>query len=70
MDKLVSWVRQEVLIKTVAQAIPTYIMSVFKLTKNIYQTIQSSIVRFWWCHSQEDQKIHWISSIEPMQVKG
>ena len=62
MDKLVSWVGREVLIKAVAQAIPTYIMSIFKLTKEVCQTIQSSIVRFWWGHNQGDRKIHWLSA--------
>jgi len=58
MDKLASWAGREVLIKAIAQAIPTYTMSVFKLTKTACQTIQSSIIRFWWGYNQEDCKIH------------
>ena len=52
----------EVLIKVVAQAIPTYIMSLFKLPKELCQTIQSLIICFWWGHKQEKTKIHWINA--------
>jgi len=58
MDRLASSVGREVLIKVVAQAIPTYIMSLFKLPKELCHTIQSLIVCFWWGHKQEDHKIH------------
>ena len=62
MDKLVSWARREVLIKTVAQAIPTYAMSIFKLPKDICHCIQAVINKFWWNHGGDFKKIHWISS--------
>lgn len=62
MDKLISWVGKEVLIKVVAHAIPTYLISVFKISKKLCQNIQSSIVRFWSGHNHKDHKIHWISA--------
>jgi len=62
MDKLISWAGREVLINPIAQAIPTYIMSLFKLPNGLCHTIQSTITRFWWGHKHEDRKIHWISA--------
>jgi len=62
MDKLLSWAGREVLIKAVAQAIPTYAMSVFKLPSNLCHAIQSMINRFWWNHTLQRRKIHWVSS--------
>lgn len=61
MDKLVSCAGREVLIKVVAQAIPTYAMSVFKFTKDLCCSIQSSILRFLWGYGQKGRKIHWLS---------
>ena len=46
MDKLISWVGREVLIKIVAQAIITYTVGVFKLLNDIYKSIQKLITRF------------------------
>lgn len=37
-------------------------MSVFKLSKELCQNNQYSIIRFWWGHNHEDCKIHWISA--------
>jgi len=55
MERLVSWARREVLIKVVAQAIPSYAMSIFSFTKDLCNTIQATINRFWWGHKQEDR---------------
>ena len=43
LDKLLSEASKEVLVKVVAQAIPTYTMSVFKLLKELCSDIQSLI---------------------------
>jgi hypothetical protein len=44
---------KEVLIKAVAQAILTYTMSRFYLTKSFYDDLSKMIARFWW--SQQDK---------------
>jgi len=62
MDRLLSWAGREVLIKAVAQAIPTYAMSVFKLPTTFCKTIQSLITRFWWSNDPQKRKIHWLRS--------
>ena len=47
-EKLLSKARKEVLIKVVAQAIPTYTMSVFKLSDSLCEDLTSMIRNFWW----------------------
>ena len=59
-EKYISKVGWEILIKTVAQAIPTYSMSLFKLPRSICDNINSLVARYWWGQNQEDRKIHWI----------
>ena len=60
MERLVSWAGRKVLIKAVAQAIPSYAMSVFSFTKDLCGTIQATINRFWWVHKHEGRKLHWL----------
>lgn len=50
--------RKEVLIKAVAQAIPAYAISVFKLPLGIYEDMQRTIARFW-CSNMDKKSIHW-----------
>jgi len=57
---MVSWAGREVLVKAVAQAIPTYEMSIFKLPKDLCSSIQGMINRFWWSHDPNKRKIHWV----------
>ena len=47
-EKLLSKVRKEILIKVVAQAIPTYTMSCFKLPDSLCNELTSLIRNFWW----------------------
>uniref|UniRef100_A0A2N9I5I3 Reverse transcriptase domain-containing protein n=1 Tax=Fagus sylvatica TaxID=28930 RepID=A0A2N9I5I3_FAGSY len=51
---------REILIKAVAQAIPTYAMNCFKLPKTWCEEINSLIARYWWGQKNEERKLHWI----------
>ena len=59
-EKFISKAGREILIKIVAQAIPTYTMSLFKLPKSLCDSINSTIVRYWWGQTKNERKIHWI----------
>jgi len=50
-----------VLIKAVAQAISTYAMSCFDLTKSLCDDIGRMVCRFWWAQQENENKMHWIS---------
>lgn len=49
------------LIKAVIQAIPTYLMSVFRPPSSLCAELSSLAARFWWGSSELKQKIHWLS---------
>ena len=59
--KLISKAGREILIKTVAQAIPTYSMCLFKLPKAICDKINSLLANYWWGQTKDERKIHWIN---------
>lgn len=48
------------MIKAVVQAIPTYVMSCFKLPDGLCAHMESLISTFWWGSKQGEKKIHWI----------
>jgi hypothetical protein len=52
---------KEILLKAVAQAIPSYAMSVFKLPKGICKAIAAAIARFWWGEKEGKKAMHWYS---------
>ena len=58
-EKLLSRAGKEVLLKSVIQAIPTYLMGVYKLPTTVIQKIHSAMARFWWGSSATHRKIHW-----------
>ena len=49
------------LIKSVAQAIPTYSMSCFKLPRGLCIHINSLLRNFWWGSSEGKKKTCWVS---------
>jgi hypothetical protein len=60
-EKLLSRAGMDVLIKAVAQSIPTYAMSCFDLTKTLCDDIGMMIARFWCAQQENENKLHWIS---------
>ena len=59
--KLLSIGGREILIKVVAQAVPTYTMSCFQLPKTLCQDLESMMRSFWWGQKDKENKIAWVS---------
>ena len=59
--KLLSVGGKEILIKAVAQAVPTYTMSCFQLPKTLYKDLENLMRNFWWGQRDDENKISWVS---------
>lgn len=59
-EQFLSTAGKEVLIKTVAMAMPNYAMSCFKLPVSLCREIESVIARFWWKSGLDRKPIHWV----------
>jgi hypothetical protein len=60
-EKLLSQAGREILIKTVAQSMPTYTMNCFLLPKRICSELQSIVRQFWWGQKGGERKINWLA---------
>jgi hypothetical protein len=61
MERNMSAGAKEVLIKSVAQAIPIYVMGIFKLPRTLCDEMNQLIRYFWWGDEAVQRKIHWIA---------
>lgn len=53
---------KEILIKTVAQALPNYAMNMFLLPVDVCKDLERAMNKFWWrSNSNKDNCIHWMS---------
>lgn len=60
--KALSRVGKEVLVKSVLQSLPSYVMNLFLLTQGICDDLQKMMARFWWGSKADgSRKIHWLS---------
>ncbi|KAG7542900.1 Reverse transcriptase domain [Arabidopsis thaliana x Arabidopsis arenosa] len=59
--KYLSPAGKEIMIKSVALAMPVYSMSCFKLPKGVIDEIESLLMRFWWEKSSQHKGISWIA---------
>ena len=59
--KLLSIGGREILIKVVAQAVPTYTMSCFQLLKTLCKDLENLMRNFWWGQRDDENKISWVS---------
>jgi hypothetical protein len=69
-EKHLSFAGRATLIKAVAQAIPTYIMSIFLLPKSLCDHMESQICRFWWGNNVDKRKIHWVNWKKTCKAKS
>uniref|UniRef100_A0A2N9EYX1 Reverse transcriptase zinc-binding domain-containing protein n=1 Tax=Fagus sylvatica TaxID=28930 RepID=A0A2N9EYX1_FAGSY len=60
-EKFLSKAGREVLIKAIAQAIPTYSMNCFLLPKSWCSDVDGLITKYWWGQTKNERKIHWLS---------
>jgi hypothetical protein len=60
-EKHMTIAAKEVLIKSVAQAIPTYVMGVFKLPAGMCDDMTQIIRKFWWGEEDGERKVHSIA---------
>ena len=60
-EKLLSNTGKEILIKTVAQAVSAYTMSVFKLPSALCDEMTRMVRKFWWGQANKRNKMAWLS---------
>ncbi|KAL8107925.1 hypothetical protein AgCh_024360 [Apium graveolens] len=59
--RLVSQAGKEILIKSVAQTIPSYAMSLFLLPLELTKDIERRVTKYWWnSNPKKDRAIHWM----------
>lgn len=59
--KLLSKGGKEFQIKSIAQAVPSYVMSCYLLPQGITQNLTSAVSRYWWCTKHNNRGLHWIA---------
>lgn len=52
---------RKVLIKSIAQAFPTYLICCFALPMSICHDLESIINNYWWDGCEDVRNIHWVS---------
>jgi ribonuclease HI len=60
-ENFLSSAGKEILIKAVAQAIPTYAMACFDLTKSLCDSIAKMVCQYWWSQQEKEHPMHWVS---------
>ncbi|XP_019175849.1 PREDICTED: uncharacterized protein LOC109171175 [Ipomoea nil] len=59
--RLLSRAGKEVLLKSVAQAMPTYTMSIYLLPTTLCASLERLMNRYWWGQNGSDSSIHWLA---------
>ena len=61
-SRCLSQAGREILIKSVLQSIPSYVMSVFLLPRSLIDEIEKMLNSFWWGHNSANSRgLHWMS---------
>ena len=68
--KLLFQAGREILIKAVAQVLPTYTMSCFKLPVTLCHELETMICRFFWEQQGDSRKICWVKWLDLCKPKS
>ena len=60
-EKLLTHAGKEVLMKSIAQAVPSYTMSCFLLPKKLCGELIGMIRQFWWGQVKNEKNLAWLS---------
>jgi hypothetical protein len=69
-DNLLAQSAKEIPIKVVIQAIPTYIMGMFKLPGSLCEDLTILVRNYWWGVENGKRKAHWISCAKMKKPKN
>jgi hypothetical protein len=69
-ERFMSHGAKDTLIKSVAQALPAYVMAVFKLSGSFCDQYERLIRDFWWGDDKEHRKVHWTAWDNLTKPKG
>ena len=61
IESTLSSAGKEVLVKSVAQAVPVFSMSCFKLLRGLCEHLNMLIRKFWWGSKEGKRKPHWVT---------
>jgi hypothetical protein len=59
-ERMVSAAGREVFLKSVIQAIPTFSMCCFVLSKKVCKQLVEYMARYWWSSSIDRRSVHWV----------
>jgi hypothetical protein len=58
LERMVSCAGREIFLKAIIQAIPTFSMSCFLLTKKVCKQLRSYMAKYWWSSSLDRRSVH------------
>ena len=70
IERTMSMAGKEVLVKSVAQVVPVFSMSCFKLPRGLCEHLNMMIRKFWWGSTNGQRKPHWVSWKSMTQPKS
>ncbi|CAA7054626.1 unnamed protein product [Microthlaspi erraticum] len=60
-SKVLSKGGKEVMVKSVLSAMPTHVMSCFRLPKGVTNKLTSAVANFWWSTNSQTRGMHWLA---------
>ncbi|CAM8971158.1 unnamed protein product [Rhodiola kirilowii] len=70
--KFLSAAGREVLIKSVLQSLPVYMMSVYRLPEKSIKELSRLLLKFWWDKSEKNRGISWVNkeTLQKRKIEG